>query len=475
MLSSDNVAAIHDAALRVLEELGIRVLLDEARRRYRAAGATVDEVSQMVRLDRGMVAEALAAAPACFTLAGGSPERDLPIGGDAMFFMPGGGCPNVTDLGRGRRPGTMADFIAFTKLHQGFDILPKLGAWIEPQDVPVAVRHLETTRAQLTLSDKAPFVFARGTGQVRDGFEMIRIARGIGEEEFRARPCTMTVINTNSPRQIDRPMAQGIIDFAEWGQVCVITPFCLAGAMAPITVAGALTLSHAECLAGVVLSQITRPGAPVMYGAFASNVDMRSGAPAFGTPEHMKANFAAGQLARHVGMAWRCSAGAASMAPDVQGAQETLLSLWSAILAGGNMITHTAGWLEGGLTISYEKFITDIEALQVIAEAMQEVPCGPDEIGLDAIAEVAPGGHFFAARQTMERYATAFYEPLVWDWSNFGQWTEAGARTATERAHEIWQRRLADYEPPPVDAGVIEALDEFVARRKAEGGASPLE
>ncbi len=475
VFSADRIAAIHETALRVLEELGIRVLLPEARDLYRAAGAPVDEDSQMVRIGRDIVAEALRTVPARFTLHGGAPGRDIEIGGDALFFTAGAGCPNITDLDRGRRPGTMADFTDFIKVQHGFDILPKLTAWVEPQDVPIAVRHLETTRAQLLLSDKVPFVFARGQGQVEDCFAMIRIARGLDEASFRDRPSTLTIINTNSPRQIDKPMARGIIDFALWGQVCVVSPFCLAGAMAPITIAGALTLSHAECLAGIVLGQLARPGAPMMYGAFSSNVDMRSGAPAFGTPEHIKTNIAAGQLARHVGMPWRVSTGSASNAPDVQGAQETLLGLWGALLAGGNMVTHAAGWLEGGLTISQEKFITDIEALQVVAEVMQPVACGPDELGFKAIAEVQPGGHFFAARQTMERYATAFYEPFVWDWSNFGQWAEAGSRTATERARDIWHQRLAAYAPPPVDPGMRENLDDFEARRRSEGGAPPLD
>jgi trimethylamine--corrinoid protein Co-methyltransferase len=475
VFSADQVAAIHDTALRVLEELGLKVLLDDARARYRAAGALVDDESQMVRIGRDIVAEALSTAPGRYVMFGRRPERDTPIGGDAMFFTAGGGCPNVTDIGRGRRGGSFADFLDFLKLNQGFDVLPKLTAWIEPQDVPIHLRHLETTRAQLVLSDKVPFIYSRGHGQIEDSFAMMRIAHGLSEEEFRARPSAMTIINTNSPRQIDKPMAQGIIDFARHGQICVVSPFCLSGAMAPITIAGALTLSHAECLAGLALNQITRPGAPFMYGAFSSNVHMKSGAPVFGTPEHVKTNIAAGQLARHVGLPWRVSTGSASNTPDAQAAQETLMGIWGAVLAGGNMITHAAGWLEGGLTISYEKFITDIEALQIMAEVMQPVHCGPDELGFEAIAEVAPGGHFFAARQTMERYATAFYEPFVWDWSNFGQWTEAGGKTATERAHDIWQRRLAAFEPPPIDPGVVEALDAFVARRAEQGGAPPLD
>ena len=475
VFSADQVASIHDTALRVLEELGIKVLHAEGRRRLREAGALVDEDSQMVRIDRGLVAEALAGAPAGFTLSGGGPGRDIPVGGNSLVFSAGAGCPNITDLERGRRPGTLADFIETTKLQQSFDILPKLAPAIEAQDIAVALRHLVTMRVQLTLSDKVPFVYARGQGQVQDSFEMLRIARGVDAEGFRAAPHTFTVINTNSPRQLDRPMTQGIIDFAEWGQPLVITPFCLLGAMAPITIAGALTLSHAEALAGITLAQIVRPGAPVVYGSFASNVDMKSGAPVFGTPEHIRSNFGAGQLARHIGLPWRSAAGTASNAPDVQGNYETQQALWGAVLAGANMIFHACGWLEGGLTHSLEKFITDMEAMRTIAEVMQPVDCGPDEIGFDAIAEVDPGGHFFAATQTMERYQTAFYEPLVSDWSNFGQWAEAGSKTATERAHEIWKRKLAEFEPPSVDPGVAEALDDFVARRTVEGGASPMD
>jgi trimethylamine--corrinoid protein Co-methyltransferase len=245
--------------------------------------------------------------------------------------------------------------------------------------------------------------------------------------------------------------------------------------MAPITVAGALTLSHAECLAGIVLSQVVNPGAPVLYGAFSSNVDMKSGAPAFGTPEHIKTNFAAGQLARHVGLPWRSAAGTASNAPDVQGAYETQLALWGCLLSGADVIFHAAGWLEGGLVFSLEKFVTDVEVLQTVAETMRPERAGPEEIGLDAIAEVQPGGHFFSAGQTMARYQTAFYEPLVSDWSNFGQWTEAGARTATDRAREIWRERLAAFEAPPLDPGHREAMEDHAARREAEGGAPPVE
>ena len=242
-------------------------------------------------------------------------------------------------------------------------------------------------------------------------------------------------------------MSQGILDFAAAGQLLVITPFTLAGAMAPVTIPGALTQAHAEALAGITLAQIVRAGAPVVYGSFTSNVDMRSGAPAFGTPEYVKANFGAGQLARRLGIPWRSSNANASNIADAQAAYESEMSLWGALMGGCNFLIHGAGWLEGGLTASLEKFILDIEMLQMFAELFQPVAFSEDEMAFEDIREVGPGGHFFAAPHTMSRYQSAFYAPLVSDWRNFGQWTEDGSKTATERANLIWKRTLAGVHP----------------------------
>ena len=474
VFSDDQVAAIHDGALTILETMGMRVLHTEARRVYAAGGATVDEATQMVRLDRGLVAEAIATTPREFTFHAKDPARNMPVGGRHVVFAPTSGPPNIMDAKHGRRAGTFEDFCNIIKLTQSFEVLHVLGGCVEPQDIPVEVRHLETTRAMLTLSDKIPLVYARGTGQNDDNFALMQIAYGLSAEEFRARPYTATVINTNSPLQLDIPMAGGILDYAAAGQVLIITPFTLAGAMAPVTVAGALTLAHAEALAGITLAQIVRKGAPILYGSFTSNVDMKSGSPAFGTPEYVKSSFGAGQLARFLGIPWRSSNATASNTPDAQAAYESQMSLWGALMGGANFMLHGAGWLESGLTTSYEKFILDVEMLQMFAETFQPVGATAADLALEAVAEVGPSGHFFGCAHTMQRYRSAFYAPLVSDWNNFGQWTEAGSLTATERASRIWQDTLARYTPPARDPAVVEALDAYVARRTEAGGAPPV-
>jgi trimethylamine--corrinoid protein Co-methyltransferase len=473
LLRPEEVDEIHVAALVILREHGIRVLLEEARDHFRAAGARVDEATQFVYLDDTLVEHALEVAPSEFDLLGRSPERTVTIGGRHVVNVAVSSPPAVSDLDGGKRDGNLADFHDLVKLTQAFDVLHLAAPCVEPQDVPLPVRHYATCRAYLTLTDKVPYLYARGRGQVADGFELFRIGYGIDRETFESAPRSYTVINTNSPRQLDIPMCMGIIDFARAGQLSIITPFTLAGAMAPVSLAGALTLQHAEALAGIVLAELVRPGAPVVYGSFTSNVDMRSGAPAFGTPEYVKTAIAGGQLARRVGLPYRTSAPTASNAVDAQATYETLMSLWGATLGGGNVIIHAAGWLEGGLTASKEKLVLDVEVLQMMAESFQPLVVDEAELALDAIAETPPGGHFFGGAHTLERYRTAFYEPLVSDWSNFGQWTEAGSRDATTRANEVWKKTIADYEPPAIDDAILAELDEFVARRTAEGGAPP--
>ena len=474
IFSDDQVESMHLAALGILERQGMRVLSARGRAALAAAGAAVDESSQMVRLDPALIAGTLASVPAEVELVARNPARSCRVGGQHVVFAPVAGPPSISDLERGRRAGTLDDFRDLVRLSQAFDVIHVLGQMVEPQDAPVHERHLETSLAQLTLGDKAPYFYCRGSGQLADNFAMLRLAHGIDEATFQGAPRCYSICNTNSPLQLDVPMTEGIMDFAASGQLMIVTPFTLAGAMAPVTIAGALTLAHAEALFGITLNQLVRPGAPVMYGSFTSNVDMKSGSPAFGTPEYAKAAFGAGQLARRINVPWRCSSATAANAPDAQAAYESQMSLWGALLGGCHFVLHAAGWLEGGLTASLEKFILDVEMLQMFAELFQPVPASAEELGIEAVAEVGPGGHFFAAAHTMARYRDAFYSPLVSDWRNFGAWKDAGARTATERAAALWRGTLAAFQPPPLDPAVHEQLTAFVERRRAEGGAPPV-
>jgi len=474
IFSDDHIESMHTAALGILERQGMRVLSPRGRSVLASAGATVDESSQMVRLDPELVSRALGSVPAEANLVATNPARSCRVGGAHVVFAPVAGPPSVSDLAHGKRTGTLADYRNLVRLSQAFDVIHVLGQMTEPQDVPVAERHLETSLAQLTLGDKAPYFYCRGDAQLADCFAMLQIAHGIDAATFAAEPRCYSICNTNSPLQLDVPMTEGIIEFARHGQLMIVTPFTLAGAMAPVTIPGALTLAHAEALFGITLTQIVRPGAPVMYGSFTSNVDMKSGSPAFGTPEYAKAAFGAGQLARRIRVPWRCSSATASNAPDAQAAYESQMSLWGALLGGCHFVLHAAGWLEGGLTASFEKFILDVEMLQMFAELFQPVPATAEEIGIEAVAEVGPGGHFFAAAHTMQRYRDAFYTPLVSDWRNFGAWAEAGAKTATERAAAVWRGTLAAFQPPAMEPAVQEALTAFVERRRREGGAPPI-
>jgi trimethylamine--corrinoid protein Co-methyltransferase len=303
---------------------------------------------------------------------------------------------------------------------------------------------------------------------VDDAIEVACITRGVDREALVREPSLMTIVNSNSPLRLDEPMSDGLIEMATWGQPVVATPFTLAGAMTPVTLAGALAQQHAEALFMIALAQIVRAGTPMVYGGFTSNVDMRTGSPAFGTPEYVKAALATGQLARRCGLPHRSSNVTGSAVVDAQAAYESEMSIWGSVLGGASLLYQGAGWLEGGLTASFEKLILDAELLQQMAEVMAPIVVDDQTLGLDAIAEVGPGGHFFGTAHTLARFETAFYQPMLSDWRNFETWQEDGAQTATERANRIWKQLLAEYEPPALDPGAAEALDAFVDRRKRE-------
>ena len=471
LASADELESLHAASLRLLERTGIAVLHAGAREIMRAAGATVGPDGVRVHLDPELVSSCVARAPSSFTLHARNPAHDVLIGRDRLTFSMMASAPNASCADRGRRTGNREDFRNFLRLTQLHDVLHVSGGYpCEPVDVHASVRHLECVRDLLTLTDKAYCVYSLGAERNLDAIEMTRIGHGLTADELLERPSLWTVINTNSPLQLDAPMLEGIIEMASAGQCCVVTPFTLAGAMAPITIAGALVQQNAEALAGIAFAQMVRPGAPVVYGGFTSNVDMKSGSPAFGTPEYVKAQIVGGQLARRYALPYRSSNVCAANAVDAQAAWESVFSLWGAIDGGANIVKHGAGWMEGGLCCSYEKTIVDVELLQMVAELLTPLDFSEDALALEAIDEVGPGGHFFGTAHTRARYRDAFHAPILSDWRNFESWRDAGSPTAVRKANRVWKERLATYEPPPLEPAVAEELDAFVARRTEAGG-----
>ena len=471
-LDQERVEAIHDGAMRILEGIGIDFLHDEARAILKDAGCDVHEGSTRVRFDRDFIMEQVAKAPKSFDIMPRNAERTITVGGDKMLFINVSSPPNAMDLDRGRRVGDRAAFQDFVKLTQYFNCMHLLGGYpVEPLDIHASVRHLDCLFDKLTLSDKVVHAYSLGTERIEDAMEMVRIAGGLTHDEFDATPRMFTNINSTSPLKHDWPMLDGAMRMARRGQPVIVTPFTLAGAMAPVTLAGAVALSVAECLCAIALLQVINPGVPVVMGTFTSNVDMKTGAPAFGTPEYMRATQISGQMARYYGLPLRASNACAANAPDAQAAWESAFSLWACVSSRTNVVYHAAGWLEGGLIASYEKFIIDCEMVQQMIHYMKGATATADDIALDAIAEVGPHGHFFGTPHTQERYQSAFYAPFLSDWRNFEAWTLDGAPQTPERANRIWKKILAEFEAPPMDEAVREELAAFVERRKREGGA----
>ena len=472
IVSADELESIHLASLRVLREIGVDVLHDGARKIMKEHGADVREGVERVRFDSDMLLELVSHAPAEFTIHARNPAHDVRFGGNNLVLSQMASAPNCSDLDGGRRPGNQVDFRNFLKLAQMHNILNTTGGYpVEPTDIHPSVRHLECIRDLATLTDKVFHIYSLGKERNVDGIEIARIARGISHEQMLAEPSVYTIINTNSPLKLDVPMMEGIIQMSSAGQVVIVTPFTLSGAMAPVTIAGALVQQNAEALSGIAFTQMVKKGAPVGYGGFTSNVDMKSGAPAFGTPEYMKAQLIGGQLARRYKIPYRTSNTCAANTVDAQAAYESVFSLWGAIQSGANFMLHGAGWLEGGLRCSYEKTILDIDLLQMVAEFLTPLDLSEEALGFDAIESVGPGGHFFGTQHTQDRYKTAFYSPILSDWRNFESWAEAGSPTAMEKANRVWKDRLATYEQPYMDPAIREELDAFVEKRRAEGGA----
>ncbi|MCF6431432.1 trimethylamine methyltransferase family protein [Leisingera sp. MMG026] len=471
LLNPDQTDQLHATSMRILSEAGIRVMGDNVMDIFECAGAIVDRDSKTIRMDESLVMEALKTVPHTFTLTARNRAKQITLGGNNVTFGLVAGPPNVHDCINGRRSGNLTDYQNFIKLAHHFNSIHLIGNQVTaPLELPANNRHLDTYLANLIYSDLSFHCSAIGRGRALDGINMMAITRGQKPEDMKEDPGVITIISVNSPRLFDDAMGDGLIAMAEYGQPVTVTPFTLMGAMTPVTLPAALAQQNAEALFGVVLTQLVNPGTPVMYGSFTSNVDMRSGAPAFGTPENAKANIAGGQLARRYGIPYRTSNANASNAVDLQAAYETMMGTWGAVLGGANVIYHAAGWLEGGLTASYEKFIMDVEIIQNMIEFLKPMKFDADELGFDAIQSVPAGGHFFGAGHTMARYETAFYTPMLSDWQNYENWEAAGAKDALSRATGIWQQALRDYAEPPMDPAIREELEAYAARRREEIG-----
>ncbi len=472
-LDEAGVEAIHDGAMRILEEIGIEFLNEEAIALFKQAGCKVDGTN--VKMGRDWVMEMVALAPDQFDITPRNPDKKITLGGGHILFGNVSSPPNYFDLEIGKKvSGNRRQCADLLKLTQHFNCIHFAGGYpVEPVDVHASVRHLDVVFDKMTLTDKVGHAYSLGKERVEDVMEMIRIAGGMSDDEFDAKPHMYTNINSTSPLKHDVPMIDGCLRCVRRGQAVVVTPFTLAGAMAPVTMAGAVTLSIAEALSAIALFQYVRAGAPCVIGTFTSNVDMKTGAPAFGTPEYMRATQMTGQMARFYGLPMRSSGVCAANVPDGQAMWETSNSLWASVQSGTNMVYHAAGWLEGGLVASPEKFVMDCEVLQMIQRYMEPVitDTAPEDIAIEAIREVGPNGHFFGIEHTQSRYEDAFYAPFVSDWNNFEAWEAAGGVWTAERAHRTFKEIIANFEAPPMDAAIRSELEDFVARRKAEGGA----
>ncbi len=468
ILDRESLEKIHRTAMRVVEDLGVVFLNDEAAKILQLNGASIDDAGT-VRLNAETLMHWVGKCPSSFQLHARNPERNVIIGGNNIHLAPVSGPPNISDLDNGRRMGTYEDQCNLIKLGQSLNVLSLGGSSpVEATNLPAETRHLDLYHAQITLTDRAWNARAIGAERVSDALEMVAIARSIDRQQLKAEPSLLSVVNVNSPRLMDSEMLTGLMEMVRNGQPCIITPFTLAGAMSPVTLPGALAQQTAEALLVIAFTQMINPGCPVVFGGFTSNVDMKSGAPAFGTPEYAQAILINGQLARRYGLPYRTSNVNASNTVDAQATYETMMSLWAATMAHAHIINHATGWLEGGLTASMEKYILDTEILQNLKQLLIPPVVNEDSLAFDAISAVPPGGHYLGSEHTLARFKTAFYAPILSDWQNYESWQGDGARTATERANPIWKTLLAEYTPPPLDPTIRQRLDEYVTIRKQQ-------
>ncbi len=466
ILSEEALSIIEWNAETVLEEIGVAFTDNPAALDlWRQAGADVRD--ERVRLPRGLARTLCSTAPSRFTQHARNPERNVEIGGKTTVFAPVYGPPFVRDMNGGRRYATMADFEAFVKLGYMSKWLHHSGGTVcEPTDIAVNKRHLDMIHAHMRLSDKPFMGSVTAPERAADSVAMCEILFG---KEFVAENTVMTsLININSPLTMDGVMMGALEVYARANQAAIVSPFIVGGAMAPVSVAGTLTQVLAEVLAAVAYSQLVRPGAPVIFGAFVASIDMNSGAPTFGTPEATKILWGAGQLARRMNLPFRSGGGlCGSKLPDAQAAFESANTLNAALMGGVNFMLHACGWLEGGLVSSFEKFVMDADQLGALHSLAEGVDMSENGQAMDAIREVGPGGHYLGCAHTQANFKTAFWRSDLLDYKPFETWAEEGARDTVALAAARVERLLSDYQAPALDEGVAEGLNDFVARRKA--------
>lgn len=452
---------------RIVSELGIDFLHDEALDVLRGAGQEVD--GQLVRFDPDWILEQVAKAPSEFELQARNPERNVVIGGKNMVFAAVYGCPFVRE-GLERREATYEDFRNLVKLSQAFPQLDSPGGTIcEPNDRPLDSRHLDMVYALLTLSDKPIMGSVTSGANARDSIAMAEMV--FGRESMEETPGLLSLINVNSPLRYDDRMLGALLEYARARQALIITPFLLMGAMSPVSVVSALAQQMAEALAGIALVQTIRPGSPVVFGSFLSNTDMQSGSPSFGTPESATGLLCTGQIARRYGLPFRSGGGlTSSQVVDAQAGYEAMMTMWPTFLAGTNFVLHAAGWLESALVSCYEKFVMDVEILRELHEVFQPLRVDEEALAYSAHQEVGQGGHFLGAVHTLERFRTCFYRPILSSTENYERWSRQGGKDAAARATEIWKKTLEEYEEPPIDESLRQELEEYVTRRRAELG-----
>src|ERR1700744_2808823 len=468
ILSGDSIEVLERGWRRIVSEIGIQFAKPEAVELFAKAGQQVD--GDVVKLDPDFVLEQVAKAPREFDVQARNPANNVHIGGDHMVFSSVYGCPFVRE-GDVRRDATLNDFRQLAMLSQAYPELDSAGGGIcEPNDAPLDSPHLDMIYALQTLTDKIYMGNVVSGANAADTIKMTEILFG-GREVIERTPATISLINCNSPLRWDDRMLDAQFEYCAAAQPVVLTPFLLMGAMSPVTIPAALTQQLAEALSGIALAQLIRPGCPVIFGSFLSNIDMQSGSPSFGTPESAIGLLCTGQLARHYGLPFRTGGGLnSSQTADAQAAYEALMTLLPTFLAGTNFVMHSAGWLEGGLVSCYEKFIVDVELLRELRHDFTPLEIDEASLAFDAHTEVGPGGHFLGAMHTLERFRECFYRPLLSSTENFDRWTKRGAKDTTARASEIWRDMLEAYEQPPLDDAIRAELEEFVVRRRAELG-----